>query len=326
MGQGEVFSSSKHEETCRKLLEILYHVGEDARNLQWLQEQPELQGFLEICSTGHFNGVKRRLELSLPDYEDASEEHEICKEDLCAKLIKANQDKENLTARMNKCEYQLESERCQWNKEKASLQKLLLERNTFLVADLACEKRKNKELLAAVKKAEQQAESRTIKCQQDTAEQQAKNRAIEWQQEKSSLKTRLKELKEELHHTKLRHTILVQKREDETALMFEKMSLSQNTLLQQRQETIEITRVLKSTTDQLEKERLHNQELSSQLETAMDHCVDTLDTQEKAHGNLIATLKKKSEDELESERLLWQQEKSFLLQETQQIHQRPNPH
>lgn len=310
MGQGEVFSSSKHEETCRKLLEILYHVGEDARNLQWLQEQPELQGFLEICSTGHFNGVKRRLELSLPDYEDASEEHEICKEDLCAKLIKANQDKENLTARMNKCEYQLESERCQWNKEKASLQKLLLEKNAFLVDDLACEKRKNKELLAAVKKAEQQA----------------KNRAIEWQQEKSSLKTRLKELKEELHHTKLRHTILVQKREDETALMFEKMSLSHNTLLQQRQETIEITRVLKSTTDQLVKERLRNQELSSQLETAKDNCVDKLDTQEKAHGNLIATLKKKSEDELESERLLWQQEKSFLLQETQQIHQRPNPH
>ncbi|KAM8831790.1 uncharacterized protein AB9W97_003220 isoform 1-T10 [Spinachia spinachia] len=371
--------TAKHEEACdqnKKLMEIItFHKRENKGGLTMLdriqcpQDRPELQEFLNINFMGRLYGVTNSLEISHQKYQEALENLATSERGFTVKLYQANKDRERLAADKTKCENKLEAERCQWKTEKASLERLLLEKNASLVVDLACEKKDNRDLLAALKKAEQQTESLTIEWQQEKAEQQAKIhamefhrekaeqlgkslfielqqekaehqakihamelqqenaeqqeniRAIEWQQEKSSLKAKQEKLYEDLYHNKLKHMTLLHIKKDEAALMFEDASLSRKALLQQKQENIEITRDLESTTDELEKKRLHIQELSSQLETSKAHCFAKLETQEKDHQNLIATLKKKSEDELEGQRVLWQQEKSSLLQEAEQIHQ-----
>ncbi|KAL6112698.1 uncharacterized protein ACO6RY_11148 [Pungitius sinensis] len=228
-------------------------------------------------------------------YEETSRRNESL---MKTKLNEAHQE-------MKGCEKQLEYERCQWEAEKAALQKATLEKDASLVVDLECEKKKNKDLLAAVKKAEQQAESR----------------AIEWQQEKSSLTAKLERACKELDDARLSNTTFLQKTEQEAMVSLKNISKTQNQLLLQRERNIKITSDLKNTEDQLDIERLHIQKLCSQLETSEGHSFAKMETMEKDHKTLIATLQKKSEDGLESERLSWQQEKSSLLQEKEQLQQ-----
>ncbi|KAL6096142.1 uncharacterized protein ACO6RY_09907 [Pungitius sinensis] len=228
-------------------------------------------------------------------YEETSRRNESLME---TKLFEAHQEKKE-------CEKQLEYERSQWKAEKAALQKVILEKDASLVVDLECEKKKNKDLLAAVKKAEQQAESH----------------AIEWQQEKSSLTAKLERACKELDDARRSHTTFLQKSEKDARLSFKNISETRNQLLLQRERNIKITKDLKNTEDQLEKERLHFQKLCSQLETSKGQSFAQMEKMEKDHKTLIATLQKESEDGLESERLSWQQEKSSLLQETEQLQQ-----
>ncbi|KAL6100942.1 uncharacterized protein ACO6RY_07976 [Pungitius sinensis] len=333
--------TAKYEEARdrnEKLMAIItYHEREDEGNLTMLdrircpKDRPELQEFLNINFMGRLYGVTNSLEMSHQKYVEALENLAISEKGFNAKLYEANQEKERLAAGKKKCEDQLESERCQWQQEKASLQKLMLEKNAVLVVDLACEKKKNKDLLAAVQKAEQQAESRTIEEQQKKAEQQAGSSAVEWQQEKAEQQEEIRSIKFQLEEAeqqaKICATEWTQEKSSFKAQLEElykelyDIKLNYIKSVQQKQETIEITKDLESTRDQLKKECLHTQELSSQLETFKGHCFAKLETQEKDHRNLIATLKKNSEDELKGERLLWQQEKSSLLQQTEQIQQ-----
>nr|XP_040028721.1 calponin homology domain-containing protein DDB_G0272472-like [Gasterosteus aculeatus aculeatus] len=258
--------------------------------LQWQQERSSLTSQLEKLKAETNENLKVSKDRLDTCYQ---EKFGVTAQLKCSltKLQTRDNDIKKLTIALKKCEYQ-----------KACLQSAQLEKSNSCEVDHDSEKKKNDDLLAAVKKAEQQLESRTI----------------EWQQERSSFKAKLEETYTDLEHAKQRNIAAVRTMEKEAATMFERNQASRDELEEQTAETNKIARTLKETEDLLEKQRLRILELTSQLETSKSHCVTTLETQKEDHKEVVAALWKKCEDERENERLEWHQMKSYLLKTTEQ--------
>ncbi|KAL6101899.1 uncharacterized protein ACO6RY_17048 [Pungitius sinensis] len=177
--------------------------------------------------------------------------------------------------------------------ENASLTAQLKSSQGNTLAELQSQVTVNKRLTAALRIAEQQLDSSTI----------------EWDLEKSYLTASLDETAMDLENALLRNITVVESMEKEAAAMFERNQASQDQL---------ISTIQKEREDSLEKQRLSFLEIISNLEKSKSHCVTELATQEEDHKILLATLMKKFEDDRESERLKWNQEKSDLLKITEQ--------
>ncbi|XP_062422701.1 rho-associated protein kinase 1-like [Pungitius pungitius] len=246
----------------------------ESRTIEWEQER---------------TSFKARLEKTCQDLEHAQLKNITAVHTLEKEAVEMSERNQAL-------QDQLESEHLKWKQEKASM----LENSN---SSKEVEKKKNDDLLAAVKKAEQQLESRTI----------------EWEQERTSFKARLEKTCQDLEHAQLKNITAVHIMEKEAVDMSERNQAFHYQLEEQRAETIKITRALKETEDLLEKQGLSFQQLTSQLETS---CVTKMKAQEEDHNNLLAALQKKFEDESDK----WHHINSCLAQTAEQTLEREKEH
>ncbi|XP_031724545.1 outer dense fiber protein 2-like [Anarrhichthys ocellatus] len=181
------------------------------------------------------------------------------------------------------------------------------------------------------------------------AEQELKNRDLQWQEEKSSFVDQNKKASE-LYHAQLKTIADFGRMEKEAKQTLERFQAAhEGQLEEQRAETNKILAVLKKTEDLLEAEHLRFQEQSSLTAHLEKTCRDlnhdqlkniaTIQTleeeatqmvkrnqasqaqleEQRTEINRIKAARKNTEDLLETERFLWQQEKSSLLQATEDL-------
>ncbi|XP_077957927.1 uncharacterized protein LOC144406268 [Gasterosteus aculeatus] len=302
-------NQAKQTKAIIELTAALKKSEQDQKNAhrQWQQEKSSLTCQLEkqkVETIKNTEVTDSLLETFRQQTTSLKTQLNSSREETLHKLQTQDKINRKLTVALKKTlEDQLESEHLKWKQEKECLQSAML-KNSF---DQNNEKGKNKDLLAAVEKAEQQLESRTI----------------EWEQERTSFKARLEKTCQDLEHAQLRNITAVLAMEKEAVEMFERNQASHNQLEEQRAETNKITRALKKTADLLEKQSFSFQQLTLQLETS---CATKLEAQQEDHNNLLAALRKKFEDERESECLQWHETNSFLTQTAEQSLEREKEH
>ncbi|XP_077951698.1 uncharacterized protein LOC144389788 [Gasterosteus aculeatus] len=243
-----------------------------------------------------------------------------------AKLDEQTQINESTKAALLKSEHCLHNARLEWQKERSSLTevrdvlqaqvkteteaKQTLERIISAhQGQLEEQKAKSNETLLAMKVINvrletQRQENSFLTAQLQTQDTVSKSRTIEWEQERSHLTARLNKTSTDLEHALLRNVTLFQTMEKEAAETFERNQASQEQL---------ISTIRKDKDDSLERQRLSFQDMISHLETSNRNCVTKQETQEEDHKNLLASLIKKFEDDRESKRHEWNQERSDLL-------------
>ncbi|XP_054481060.1 golgin subfamily A member 6-like protein 22 [Anoplopoma fimbria] len=244
-------------------------------------------------------------------------------------------------AALHKAEQELKNGHLQWQKEKSSLTAQLVEAQaeTRKTAEALKEAKDllETERLHSQQKTTTQEEMETsrasclaeldehkkdiskLKAALEKAEQELKTGTLQWEEEKSSLIAQL-ETDWDNNNDQLKTIASLQTQEEEAKQTLERFqSAHQAQLEEQRAENSKILEDLKKTEDLLKTEHLRFQEqstLTAQLETSQSNYLAQLEMQDKDSKNLMATLQKKSEEQLESERLLWQQEKASLLKDT----------
>ncbi|XP_077951661.1 uncharacterized protein LOC144389770 [Gasterosteus aculeatus] len=248
-----------------------------------------------------------------------------------AKLDEQTQINESTKAALLKSEHCLHNARLEWQKERSSLTevrdvlqaqvkteteaKQTLERIISAhQGQLEEQKAKSNETLLAMKVINvrletQRQENSFLTAQLQTQDTVSKSRTIEWEQERSHLTARLNKTSTDLEHALLRNVTLFQTMEKEAAETFERNQASQEQL---------ISTIRKDKDDSLERQRLSFQDMISHLETSNRNCVTKQETQEEDHKNLLASLIKKFEDDRESKRHEWNQERSDLLKISKQ--------